>query len=193
MPDEPNAAATPDAALAELQTRVSRAEGKNAEYEKLLLDPVFLQYLSAKQNGTIQPSSGAPATPTKTIDLDTMSNTELADYILRTAAGMVAQTVYPVQQQTQFAGIKADIEKVAGEHADFWDYKDEMIRLGRIHPTMGAEDAYRLAKSKPGTRKVVSGDVPGGGGSTKTPQPKGFDAAFATALKAAGMKGGQEG
>lgn len=189
-PETPAAAETNvDAALEELKTRVARAEAKNTEYEKLMLDPVFLNYLSSRNPQGPAAPSGQPKAD---VDLDAMSNRELTEYILRTMTGMLAQTVVPVQQQTQFNAIKAEVDKVAAAHSDYWDYQEEMIRIGRAHPTMSAEEAYLLAKSRPGTRKVKSGEVPGGGGSTKREQPKGFEAAFAEALKVSGIKGNRE-
>src|SRR5262245_33411019 len=191
MADEPAvpAAEAPqvDAGLQALQDRATRAEGKIVEYEKLLLDPVFLQYLSAKQSGTL-PVDGQPKAPQKVADFDAMSNTEIVDYVLRTMSGMLAQAVVPVQQQTQFDHLKADVEKAAAKYPDFWDYQDEMIRIGKTHTTLSAEEAYHLAKSRPGSRKVKSSEIPGGGGSTKAPIPKGFAAAFSQAFKESGLK-----
>jgi hypothetical protein len=169
--------------------RVSKLEGKVAEYERLLLDPGYLEYLAGGGRKELVREARA-AEPSKEVDFDSMSNKDLVQYLFAVMKGELNKVVQPMAQDAQVTEMKRQVTEAAGKYSDFWDYKEEMVRLARVHPSLTADDAYFMAKGRgrrAPARPSKSGAAPGGGGSTTKQPAGGFEAKFAEAWKQSGM------
>src|SRR5205807_4154692 len=145
---------TPPAMTAEeaqaLRDEVKGLKDRNAEYERLLLDPAYLEYIAGsggtgKGRREAARAVGRQAGDDKN-DFEAMSQKELVDYILQTVRGEVRQAVVPVAQEAQFREMQSQVKEASGKYPDFWDYKEDMVKLAKQHPTLTAEQAYHLAK-----------------------------------------------
>src|SRR5262245_40829167 len=118
--------------LEDLQARVEeltqtnqKFAKKNEEYERILLDPNYLEYVA---------SGGArarekPQAKAEEVDFDSMSNKDLAEYLLRSVQGYINQTVQPLHQKSEVDAAVTDIKETAAKHEDYWVYKDEMLKI----------------------------------------------------------------
>ena len=176
------AAVTPEQ-IAKLQTELEKTRA-------LLLDPSYIDYLSKKIGANV---SHAAATATKEatkekIDLNAFTNEELVTYIMSHVDGKVAAKGGEVEQTLALRDAQDQVGKAAGKFADFWDYKDEMVKLAAEMPGLTAERAYLIAKAESGPKvkkaKPPESEVPVTPGRGVVRQPaKGFANAFDKAWK----------
>lgn len=182
------AQAEPD--LEKLRADLAAAQNKNSEYERLLLDPAYLDFLAGPRSAT------APAQQQQQqVDFDSMTNKELVEYMYRTMQGEINRNVVPLSQNQQLVETKNQVVAAAAKYQDFWDYKGDMVSLARANPALSAEDAYLLAKAKSSQRPrnpAKRTEAPTGGGSVARNQPKGFEAKFLEAWSQSGISKARE-
>lgn len=106
-------------------------------------------------NTVAESTKPPPAAPP---NYEEMTNAELVAHVTGSLEGVISQAVEkalgPLLQQVN--GIQTDLvttrsglelEKVQAQNKDFREWKDEMIALAKVHPTLSLQDVYRLAKS----------------------------------------------
>ncbi len=190
-PKEQQQAQTDDQAK-EVQGKLDAANNRIAEYERLLLDPSYLEFVAGRgQDGHQQVQRKVvQRAAEEQVDLDSMSNKELVDYILATMRGELRQTVEPVQKGVQFAEMQRQVNETSAKYPDFWDFRNDMVNLARNHPTLTAEDAYLIAKgkaSKAPKKPAKPSEPPVGGNQMKRKPAEGFESKFLEAWRQAGM------
>lgn len=208
---EGDAVVDPQAALAEAQTKIAALEKsageaatKVKEYEGYLMSPEFLTFLQQAGGAAGGAAGGKPQTEEekrKAVDdyetkLKGMSEADKVRYYMQEAYRQIAQ---PILQMLEDREAGVSIKAAAEEFKDFWDYKDEMINLSKVHKTLNAFQLYALArissKPKPKAASAASaaaagGAAPGGvRGAARVPPSKSFGAAFDEAFKVSGLEG----
>jgi hypothetical protein len=176
---------------AELKAQLKALQDKISQYEQMLLDPAYLEFLAIRDVDTKGKSLATKETQQQEVDLDSMSNKDLVEYILSSVRGMLNQTIVPLKQEAQVTAAMQQVKEAAAKYPDFWDYRDEMIRLARAHPTLTAEEAYHLAKSRANRaprKPSKPAEAPTGGAQMKRKPPEGFEAKFLEAWRAAGFE-----
>lgn len=86
------------------------------------------------------------------VDLDEMSNTQLAKFIL----GEIDSKAVNIQTELETIKVLREIDKCEAKFPDFHDYVDRVYQLGRENPTLSIEKAYKLAKQEAGEDKGKS-------------------------------------
>lgn len=89
------------------------------------------------------------------VDLESMSNTELANKMLEVIEDRVGQFSKSIEQKIdQFdskvgtVSAQSQVNETRGKYQDFDHYKDEMVQLARENPGLSVERLYRLAKAE---------------------------------------------
>jgi len=180
-------------------------KGRLGEYERMLMAPDYLEYLAKQQRGedtgsrrangggerrASERESESPAKPA--VDLDSMTNSQLAAYLLRNFRTYLDQSlgkrVQPIEEREALNAAKAEIAEMERNYPDFHKYQKDIVDKIRRVPQMSLEDAYLSikGKEKPAPR-TVSGATPTGGGGLKKKPTQGFEAAFEQAWREAGL------
>lgn len=195
---EPEGEATPDPRDEELSKAKAEAgelRRKNEEYEQLLTDPKYLEYLTASP---LTPEDGKEKVEAvaarEDVDLESLSNKQLVDYIRRVMSEEIGKAVdrevKPLKQQTAVDRAVQQVREVAAKHDDYFDHRDQMMQLAKMHPSLHPEQLYVLAKANANKKPVRPSKPsipPVGGAAVKGKAPEGFEAKFATAYRAAGF------
>lgn len=98
-----------------------------------------------------QPEPQAP------VDLEAMSRPELVTHIVGVISQVVQQqlkaSLDPLHEQVQHVqtvvatgDVQRDVARMRDAHKDFNDWKDEMVALSKVHPTLNIPDLYGLAR-----------------------------------------------
>lgn len=126
--------------------RFNEVYGRMKELERTLLEIAKSDRRPAPQ----QPQEEEP-------DWDTMSNKEVAHYLMSRIGSKVGEimqkTVGPVQSQVEADRVARDIQATSTKYPDFWDYREKMVSIAERHPTLTAEEAYHLASGNPSAVK----------------------------------------
>lgn len=84
-------------------------------------------------------------------DLETLSRREFADRLVERVRTEVVkpveERVIHSEEESTAAGVRAQLAAVSKEKGDFWDWQGEMVDVLKKHPTLGVEEAYRLARA----------------------------------------------
>lgn len=154
-----------------LQTNV-KEQAQSEILAQLMSDPDFAALFRAKQSGQkvkigpadeLTNNGDTPAEPSAE-DLDVSDGKNLKNFIVKTMRNVTSQIVREslqpviekVQQTERFvrsqqqATAKTTIEATAKEFPDFWDYKEEMVRLNQENPNLTPRQLYTLAKIEKG-------------------------------------------
>jgi hypothetical protein len=177
----------------ELKAELERYKGKTGEYERLLLDPSYLEFVAGRGDAT--PQAPVQRAQKEDVDFDSMTNKDLVEYLVNTFRGELRQNLAPVAQNQQLAEMQRQVAEAQDRYKDFWDYKIEMVKLARSNPALTADDAYHIAKGRAGDRPRKpsrSSEPPTGGASTRRNPPKGFESKFAEAWRASGLGSSKE-
>lgn len=86
---------------------------------------------------------------TKPKDLETLDRSEYADYILERvteALTPLKEAVETALKESKTVGARVEIEDLAREDPDFWQFEQEMRTLGKEHPSLSVDELYALAK-----------------------------------------------
>jgi hypothetical protein len=97
------------------------------------------------------------AAPSEPPDFEAMSRPELVAHIVGTIGeavrAQIAEALSPVtdqltglQMSVTTKSATESVERLRAEHKDFNDWKDEMIGLARVHPTLDIPALYTLAR-----------------------------------------------
>jgi len=97
------------------------------------------------------------AAPSEPPDFEAMSRPELVAHIVGTIGeavrAQIAEALSPVadqlsglQMQVTTKSATEQVEKLRSERKDFNDWKDEMIGLAKVHPTLDIPSLYTLAR-----------------------------------------------
>jgi hypothetical protein len=163
---------------------------ENRVMTQLLADPNFRAVLEAQRAGKkvkIIPlsedgsdeqdlvSSGNNQAPTQTkVDLDSMSNAELTQYIIKNAAKAapkveenpeVRQLKQQVEMLTQHIQsenrkkVDGEVAKVQAKYPDFDNHKQTMLELSQQNPGLQVEELYILAKRRAGEPITAAQEV----------------------------------
>ena len=128
--------------------RFNEVYGRMKELERALTD--VARGVVKQPRPQAQP---APPPP----DLDSFTNTELANYVLQNLRGdmrqIIQETVGPVASSVEMSRVSSDIQQTSAKYPDFWDYRDKMIEISNRHPTLTAEETYLLASGNPASAK----------------------------------------
>ena len=63
--------------------------------------------------------------------------------------------ILPLKKEREKDTVNSQIKEAATKHEDFWEYQVPMTELARLHPSLGAEDVYKLAKANAGKLNTV--------------------------------------
>lgn len=98
---------------------------------------------------------GARETETSTtpVNLDEMTNTQLAQHIINIVNEQGGARLLKVETAIETLRVLREIDKGEREHEDFWKYEDKIREVAMANPTLSIEDAYQLAKSKTPAKK----------------------------------------
>lgn len=178
-----------DDKMTKLQAELSEAQSKLDDKAKadqtlgsLLSDPEVRAVLAAKQSGkkvtvteqteqVIDPEQVLPSTT----DLEDMSNTQLAKFMLETIGPAVGksiqQAVEPIankvkeldgaMMQTEDVNARKEIERLEKEHPDFGIHKQEILNLMKRNPGLLLRQAYLVVSGEAETgveQKPKKGD-----------------------------------
>lgn len=184
-----------------LREEIKGLKSKNGEYEKLLLDPGFLEYTATKAMGSLGRNGSGKGRQTDQgddeIDIDSMTPKQLVEYMMARINGELERRITPVARGNELAAAQRQVEAAAAKYQDFWEYKDEMLTLAKRNPALTPEEAYHIAKGTVGKKPAKPAprtETPGGGPrASRTPEkPKGFNSAFEAAWKEAGFGASKE-
>ena len=89
----------------------------------------------------------------ETLDLDNMTNTQLANAILKEIDKRNNDRLNPLEVTVETLRMLREIDKAEGKHEDFWDYGEQVQKMCVTDPNLSVEDAYILAKSKAPVKK----------------------------------------
>ena len=170
-----------------LKQQTEDLKRKNDEYEKLLLDPGYADYLANKGRKEPEPKKSAEE---EEAEWEGLSQKQVAEKITSMVVERVKETIGPLKEDIKVKEAMADIKEVSAKHPDFWDHKDEMFRIAKQHPTLGAEQVYQLATagvSKKPAREPARSELPGNMPKGDRPAPKGFKGKFDQAWKDSGL------
>lgn len=173
-----------------------------ARYEQLVVSPEYAEFLAAKGRAMQAPP---PQVRQYTQEekgafqdrLNNMPRAEFAAFVRDITIDMVREQLFnPVVQTIVSDKVQGQISEAAAEFKDYWDYKDDMIRLSNANPALSAKQVYHLAKSarspqlapagKPPIRKP-SGEAPTGASATPRTTADTFGAAFEKAFQKSGL------
>lgn len=158
---------------------VEKLRNRLAEYERMLLDPDYLEYLATKGEKRLEEERREA--PQKLADLDDEKKLE---YLLGKVKEVVQQEIGSFRREMTLREVQRQIEEVAKRYPDFFEYKDEMVEIAKRHPTIGPEEAYLLAKSrKPKVAPKARVEPPVGGSGSRAKVGGDFRAAFEEAWK----------
>lgn len=113
---------------------------------------------TARQQDTSQQNEEVGDTPDPTdneIDLESLSRRELVDLISKSTLSAIEKRILaPLTKEIddlktnmttkEFGG---EIQSLAGQNKDFWDFKEEMKTVSTQHPSMRPKEVYLLAKA----------------------------------------------
>src|SRR5262245_31690635 len=89
----------------QLREEVARLSGKLGEYERMVLDPSYLEYLATRgRSGSRNPETQQEP------DFDNMSQKDLVDYLKRYVTGTVNNAVVPLDTQAKVNATVADVK-----------------------------------------------------------------------------------
>jgi len=173
---EPDAAPQPDPAkeLEEAKARAAAAEAKVAEVMKVITSPEYAEFLASRA----KPKQAAPAPQQMDVAkleerLNNMSRIEFAAFLrdaIKQETLEEVKNVYftPLAQAVTTERTRQEVEAAAREFPDYFDYREEMIKLAEANPSLNARQVYFLAKAqrsaagvKPPVRKP-GGELPAG-------------------------------
>jgi hypothetical protein len=174
-----------------------------ARYEQLVVSPEYADFLAAKSRAA-QPAPQAPkqfSTEEKQAfqeRLNNMSRAEFAAFIRDLTVDTVRDQLFtPVVQSIVSEKVQTQIAEAASEFPDYWDYKQEMIKLSNANPGLSAKQVYKLAKAETAPKAPPAGKPPvrkaGGEAPSSAPAqareaaPTNFDAAFEKAFQKSGL------
>jgi hypothetical protein len=174
-----------------------------ARYEQLVVSPEYAEFLAAKSRA-VAPTPQAPkqysAEEKQAFQdrLNNMTRTEFAAFVRDLTVDTVREQLFtPVVKSMVSEKVQNQIAEAATEFPDYWDYKQDMIKLSNANPGLNAKQVYHLAKvqrspkpapvGKPPVRKP-SGEAPTGATASHKEGPAtSFDAAFEKAFQKSGL------
>lgn len=178
----PVAAVTPE--------QITKLQSELEKTRALLLDPSYIDYLSKKIGTNVSKAAASAAKEAKEdkTDLNSFTNEELVSYIMSHVDGKVAAKSGEMEQGLALRDAQDQVGKAAGKFTDFWDYKEEMVKLAAEMPGLTAERAYLIAKAESGPKvkksAAVKTEAPVTPGRGVVQRPaRGFGNAFEKAWK----------
>ena len=148
-PQVQNDAATIAKLQQDLEAKDAALKGFDAKFkafEQTMLSPEFLEFQAKKARGGEAEPPVKPGDQPADIDWDSMTNAEMAQTITGLVAKEVQKAITPIQQQSDHADIKAQIQEAAAALPDFWDYKDAMAQLAERMPNSSPKTLYYIVK-----------------------------------------------
>jgi hypothetical protein len=154
--------------------KLTEIEQRNESLAKIAADPDVRRILEARQKGeqvkvTVgedKPPEPEPGWPDDE-DLDMLSNTQLADKVLKRAGEDVGRRLDKVmstlQQVTQFVrtnegeAVKRQVDEARAKYRDFDKFKQPILELNGKFPGLSVEELYFLAKKRAGGLEAPSG------------------------------------
>lgn len=180
---------TPD--VTALKAQVDQQAKQLGEYEKLLLDPAYLDHIANKTSDVIERKEveKKQTEEAKDIGLDDMSRQDFAEYMIAAIQGEINKAVVPIKQGDQVRQATEQVNAAAQKFPDFWNYKQEMVQLSSGNPGLTAEQAYVLAKNANPNKQAPSSEIPSNQGNVKPAPQKGFQSKFDAAWEQVMGKG----
>lgn len=90
--------------------------------------------------------------------LEDMSNAQLVSHIVERMTSellpVINDKIDGLDQKTTRTDLKGQVEKMQGEHKDFWQWQDEMTAIAKVHPDLSITRLYELARAE-SPEKVV--------------------------------------
>jgi hypothetical protein len=87
--------------------------------------------------------------------LETMPRRQFGEYLLKSFAKHLDTALKPIKDgvtqaatAAQTVDVKVQVQQFAEKHADFNDWKDEMLALAKDNPTLTVQRLYTLARSE---------------------------------------------
>jgi hypothetical protein len=193
------AAVTP---VVEGSEELSVLKERLARYEQLVVSPEYAEFLAAKGRAMQTPPQQVRQYTQEEKGafqdrLNNMPRAEFAAFIRDITIDMVREQLFnPVVQTIVSDKVQGQIAEAAAEFKDYWDYKDDMIRLSNANPALSAKQVYHLARSARGPQAAPAGKPPirrpsGEAPSSASAAPKAtadtFGAAFEKAFQKSGL------
>jgi hypothetical protein len=153
---------TPEAkALAAKDTELEALKSKNSEYERMVLSDDYLQFLASQKHSQPAAQPQDEGQDVTEEELENMSKKDLVNLILSNVGTMLQQTVSreitPLKQDISQEKFTAQVSAANEKYEDFMSLRDKMIPIATAHPTLNAEQVYKLAG---GTGKLRSKETP---------------------------------
>jgi hypothetical protein len=202
----------------QLQTKLAEVEERLKEAQSLTTDPDYLEWLAdrrRREDAGEEEEERKPArtAPPQAVDWEALKDDPkaLAAYIVqvlredvKAVAGGIDSSFGKVTTELDDLKTAFEIDRVARAHPDFWDYKDEIVRMSREHPDITPLEAYERVVG----RKALKGEYkpkeeadreargagqerPGGlsARATTPSKKKSLDEAIESAWESAGLRG----
>lgn len=113
------------------------------EYGQLMGTIAALQQRLEEREDTGKP--GQPSEPAASVDLDQMTNTQLANYLLNAVQTQVGQ---PLLNSLMTLSVKEELREVKAAHPDFDTYRDEVYKEAQANTHLSLDQAYLIVKAK---------------------------------------------
>lgn len=87
-----------------------------------------------------------PARPAEQIDVDGLTNTQLADLIINEVNRQGGERVKQLEVAVESIRLMHEIDRCEKKYTDFSDYEPDIRKLAMANPSLSIEQAYKLAK-----------------------------------------------
>lgn len=144
---------------------------KLEELHSTIVSPEYLQFIASRGKGGAAPAGGggAPAggTQAPTADeLNSMDNSELIAYIQTTLRKVVQEAVGPVAAKTEEGEVRAQVQSLANQFPDYWQYRGAMMQIAERNKTLDPTTVYLMVKGlETSTGKSYKDPPPAEGGT----------------------------
>jgi hypothetical protein len=175
-----------EAGMEELLTKVDKAEQNTAFMKQIMADPDVMKVLQMKQEGkkfTIADAVTEQELPPDfsnddlfnlskgdELDVDTMSNRELLQYIQKSGfskiSEMVQKAISPLSKKMESVDgfvnnsvtreAEIELQKLQEKYPDAPNYYKDMTQLNKSNPNLSVHELYALARYKRGELPIQS-------------------------------------
>lgn len=84
--------------------------------------------------------------------LEDMNNAQLVDHIVERMTSellpVISEKIDGLDQKTTRSDLKGQVEKMQGDHEDFWQWQQEMTAIAKVHPDLPINRLYELARAE---------------------------------------------
>jgi len=117
------------------------------------VDDLAYEGVGRPKSGFQTEESAGPVKDTGVPDVESMTQTELVNYII----SEVNKAARPIVEELELLKVLREIDKCEAKYSDFNEYAEEVQRIVMNNPSLSIEQAYKLAKAERGEGKAEKG------------------------------------